>query len=84
MIVVWQDTRTCTVRANNDQFTKKLHDDSYHVVYYDDLVYLVYSCTEDKIAFFIPLKGKDWTFVLAKCTGQVSCGGKHTDREQGL
>ncbi len=37
------------------------------------LAYLIYSCTEDKIAFFIPLQSKDGTFVLAKCTGQVSC-----------
>lgn len=48
------------------------------------LVYLVYSCTEDKVAFFIPLKGKDGTFVLAQCTGQVSCGAKHIEREQNL
>lgn len=40
------------------------------------LVYLVYSCTEDKIAFFIPLEGKDGTFVLAQCAGQVSCGAQ--------
>ncbi|TNN59531.1 hypothetical protein EYF80_030255 [Liparis tanakae] len=40
------------------------------------LVYLVYSCTEDKIAFFIPLKSKDGTFVLAKSTGQVPCGAE--------
>lgn len=38
--------------------------------------YLVYSCTEDKIAFFIPLKSKDGTFMLAECTRQITYGKK--------
>lgn len=40
----------------------------------DAVSYLVYPCTQDKIALFVPLQSKDGTFVLAKRTGQVSCG----------
>lgn len=37
-------------------------------------MYLVYTCTQNEIAFFIPLKGKDGAFVLTECAGQVTCG----------
>lgn len=48
------------------------------------LAYLVYSCTENKIAFFIPLQGKNGTFMLAKGTGKISCREKTQIREQNL
>lgn len=65
MIVVWRDTNS----------EVRVHDDCTHICLSFELilVYLVYACTQDKIALFIPLQGKDGTFVLAKCTGQVSC-----------
>lgn len=44
------------------------------------LAYLVYTCTQDEIALFIPLQGKDGTFVLAECAGQVPCKDRRTKK----
>lgn len=61
------NTCICTVRAT----LIKIPLEIINVIF---LIYLVYACTQNEVAFFIPLKGKDGTFVLAECAGQVTCG----------
>lgn len=67
--LVWLQ-QNITSRDNNKLFFKLFLAGA------DLQVYLVYACAQDKIAFFVPLKGKDGTFVLAESTGQVTCGAQ--------
>lgn len=70
MIVVCQERCTPTVTMQYKSGLLKMPAA-------DLRVYLVYTCAQDKIAFFVPLKGKDGAFVLAQSAGQVTCGAEH-------
>lgn len=45
--------------------------------------YLVYPCTQDEVALFVPLQSEDGTFVLAQRAGQVPCGEAAREQSPG-